>query len=246
MAKSFIRFFITSKQPIQPCLIAIIFFSCFSCVSYDKEELNNINNNEVLRIGHGGSGFSSWIPFNPYPANSFTSIENAIIEKNADGVEVDVHMTADGQFILYHDNKLESKTNLNGCISELNFKDIVGADYQLGAPFDWFQAEKVIGLDSLIRFLKQQDEFPYLQIDIRHFSVCLDNNENVKRRIDMIGKLIEALIAKKVPTEKVLLIMPLKDMIVEAKKLNCPYELSFEEFTSFEQNFEWVKEMALP
>ncbi|MEQ8624198.1 MAG: glycerophosphodiester phosphodiesterase [Vicingaceae bacterium] len=228
------------------CILVFLAICISSCVSYDKSELENLNDNAILRIGHAGSGFSSWIPFNPYPANSFTSLKKAIIEQKADGVEVDVHMTADGQFVLYHDNKLESKTNLTGCISELNYNDVVKAEYQLGAPFDWFQAEKVIGLDSLIQFLKQQKPFPHLQLDIRHSSDCISIEENRQRRLAIIGKLIETLNAQNVPIEKVLLISLSKDVIEEAKKLNCPYALSFEETTSFEQNFEWVKEMNLP
>ena len=226
--------------------LVLIILNFNSCVSFENSELDNLNDDKVLKIGHAGSGFSSWIPFNPYPANSFTSLQKAIVENKADGVEVDVHMTADGKFILYHDNKLESKTNLSGCISELKYNDIVKANYQLGAPFDWFQSEKIIGLDSLILFLKQQKQFPYLHLDIRHYSVCLNQEENYQRSTKMIKSLIGYLKSFGIPTNKVVLISLSHEVITKAKELKCPYELSLEETANFEEGLEWVKKMQLP
>jgi len=233
------------QQKLQRGSLVILLFSFLACVSFDKSELNNLNNNDVLKIGHAGSGFSSWIPFNPYPANSYNSLRKAIVDNKADGIEVDVHMTADGEFVLYHDNKLESKTNQKGCISELNYNEILGAQYQLGLPFDWFQSETVIGLDSLISLMKAQKEFPYLHLDIRHYSVCLTASETRKRELILIKRLMEKLESLEVPKQKVVLVSLSHEVILEAKRLNCPYELSLEETADFMHGLNWAKKQKL-
>lgn len=224
----------------------LLILCCFSaCVSFDKSELNNLNHQEVIKIGHAGSGFSSWIPFNPYPANSYTSLRKALVEQKANGVEVDVHMTSDEEFVLYHDNKLDSKTSLKGCIGELNYDAILKTEYQLGIPFDWFQSEQIIGLDTIIKLMKAEKDFPFLHLDIRHQSVCLTPEQNLERQLIVINRLINKLIDLEIPRQKVVLISMSRELILEAKRLNCPFELSLEEVGDFQRGLDWVKNQHL-
>jgi len=104
-------------------IIAIAFVFCFaliSCYDFDASEIENLNDGEVLKIGHAGLGFHRWYPFNPLPSNSFKSVLSALEDFNSDGVEVDVQLSADNVFVLYHDRELNTKTNLKGCIAQKN------------------------------------------------------------------------------------------------------------------------------
>ncbi len=79
------------KKKFYPFLILISFCSILlSCYSVDIEDIDNLEN-KIKRIGHAGSGFARWYPFNPLPGNSLSSIQLALEKNKADGIEVDVH-----------------------------------------------------------------------------------------------------------------------------------------------------------
>ena len=153
--------------------IAILSTFLFSCASFDSSKLDNLDG-KVQIIGHAGSGFASWFPFNPYPSNSLISIQNAL-DEGAEGIEVDLHMTSDKQFVLYHDGKLDSKTDQTGCLSDYTLEELKQIDYQLGFPFDLFHSEKLIGLEDLIMELNKRGGDYDLHLDLRHHSECHDD-----------------------------------------------------------------------
>jgi glycerophosphoryl diester phosphodiesterase len=72
-------------------------------------------------LGHRGTGVTE--PGNPFPENSLSSFVAAIAE-GADGVELDVGLTADGQVIVMHDDTLDRTTNCTGCVSAMTLDDI--------------------------------------------------------------------------------------------------------------------------
>jgi glycerophosphoryl diester phosphodiesterase len=213
-------------------LLALV--SVQSCVNFNPEEIQNLNQGKVLRIGHGGLGFVSLFPFNPYPANSFKSLKLALEKYNADGIEVDVQLSADEQIILYHDNFLNSKTSLTECISNYDFKKIVNTPYSLGIPYDWFQNEKVIGLDSLLSYLNASEKKPLLHLDVRHYSLCLGAENNDRRMYILVDRLIELLNRYRFPLKNVLINSGSLDLCnyVQSKELSI--SVSFELNNSLE------------
>lgn len=227
-------------------LVGFIFTSfLFSCISFDKSKVENLRDGEVVRIGHGGSGFASWMPFNAQPINSMSSFKKALIENAADGVEIDLQMTADFEFILYHDINLNSKTNKEGCIAQLQYKDIVNLPYELGFPFDWFQDQKIIDLNGFVDFCKSLDEFPLLHIDLRSHSECFSIEENKEWELKIYEQLMTKLKSLEVPTEKVLIISLRRSFIKLALARNCPYDLSLEEYGTFEEGLQFAVENKL-
>ena len=216
-----------------------------SCTTFDKSELKNLNNGEVLKIGHGGSGFVSLIPFNPYPSNSRTSIRKALIDNNADGVEVDIHMTADEKFVLYHDQQLDSKTNLKGCIESMSYDSVISAEYKVGFPYDLFQSERLIGLEDLIKECQALEEFPFLHFDLRVHSSCFTDQENYEREKRVYRKLVEFLTRANVPAAKVVLISLRRSFIEYALEQQAPFLLSIEEYGTFEEGVKFAKENGI-
>jgi len=69
----------------------------------------------AANIGHRGTGVTK--PGNPWPENSLASFLEAVAE-GADGVELDVELTADGQLVVMHDDTLDRTTTCGGCVSE--------------------------------------------------------------------------------------------------------------------------------
>lgn len=61
------------------------------------------------------------------PENTLAAFRRAL-EDGADGVELDVHLTADGHLVVIHDHKLDRTTNATGRIHEMSLGIIRQAD----------------------------------------------------------------------------------------------------------------------
>ncbi len=72
-------------------------------------------------LGHRGSGVTD--PSNPFPENSLAGFTAAIIA-GADGVELDVQITADNRPIVIHDDTLDTTTNCTGCVNAMTFDEL--------------------------------------------------------------------------------------------------------------------------
>lgn len=79
----------------------------------------------TLVVGHRGA--SAYRPENTLPAFELA------VEQGADAVELDVHLTADGQLAVIHDDSLERTTDQNGSIRQLPMSQLRQAD--AGASF---------------------------------------------------------------------------------------------------------------
>ncbi|UKN02545.1 hypothetical protein K6119_03320 [Paracrocinitomix mangrovi] len=131
-------------------LLTLVLISC-------KKEYPNLN---VTVFGHGGESlFKSKSKFLP---NTVESMERAL-ELGADGVEIDVQLTMDGQLVAYHDLFLEENSEGNGCINNANW-----ADLQLINIYN--TSEKMDLLENVINVPMSQGKKVYL--DLKHFNPC--------------------------------------------------------------------------
>lgn len=74
------------------------------------ERLQNPKSDEVMIVAHRGE-------HQFFPENSLASIQSCI-EKNIDIVEIDLRISADGEFVLIHDKTLERTTNGTGDVAD--------------------------------------------------------------------------------------------------------------------------------
>ncbi len=100
-------------------LIALVLNSC----KKEEFEINNLNNNKIVCLGHGGMGVKSL-----YPMNSMESLINSL-ETNADGTEFDVQMTKDSVLVLFRDEDLSKQTNMSGMVNSYNWNELKDAYY---------------------------------------------------------------------------------------------------------------------
>ncbi|MCJ8007430.1 glycerophosphodiester phosphodiesterase [Lederbergia wuyishanensis] len=96
-----------------------------------------------------------------YPENTMISFKKAI-EQGVDGLEIDVHMTSDGEIVVIHDEKLDRTTDGMGYIKNLSLAEI--KEYSAGAKFPHFphydqswELERVPTLQELLEFLAPYD-----------------------------------------------------------------------------------------
>ena len=70
----------------------------------------------MKKIGHrGASGYE--------PENTLISFEKAI-DLNADGIELDVHLSSDGELVVIHDETIDRTTNGKGIVNTLSLQEL--------------------------------------------------------------------------------------------------------------------------
>ncbi|WP_310397607.1 glycerophosphodiester phosphodiesterase [Hymenobacter sp.] len=161
---------------------------------------------QPLVVGHGGSGFFTPLnPFNPLPPSSMTSFRQALA-RGADGVEVDVQLSQDSVPTLYHDRELTSMTaGGTGCVSQHPAAELVQLRYRGGWPYDWFQHERLVTLDTLLRELAPKSPFPYLHLDLHEGEICAAPGQELAQSPALARQLARRLIDYRVPLARVLI-----------------------------------------
>ena len=94
---------------------------CMGNAPRDKVRIQIEGLRPAANLGHRGSGVTD--PSNPFPENSLAGFTAAIIA-GADGVELDVQVTADNRAIVIHDDRLDRTTNCTGCVNQMTFDEL--------------------------------------------------------------------------------------------------------------------------
>jgi glycerophosphoryl diester phosphodiesterase len=108
-----------------------------------------LSGNRPLVWAHrGASGY--------LPENTMEAFEKAI-EMNADGIEIDVHFSLDGQIVICHDDKIDRVSNGQGSVTEYTVNELKNFDF--GCKF--YNGErkgiKIPTLDELYSLYKTCD-----------------------------------------------------------------------------------------
>lgn len=72
--------------------------------------------NSILKIGHRGAKGHA-------PENTLISFQKAL-DMHVDGIELDVHLSADGELIVIHDEKIDRTTNGTGTVNTLSLSEL--------------------------------------------------------------------------------------------------------------------------
>jgi glycerophosphoryl diester phosphodiesterase len=151
-------------------IISILAVLVLTACNEDDLQVNNLNNGKILACGHGGAGFQSYT--NPYPTNSLSSIRRAIEGLGADGVEIDVQMSADKKLFLYHNDELESLTDCMGCIPGMSSADILPCRYNRDFGVSQLSDEKVVLLETVLSKYATYAKRPVMYLDLREHNEC--------------------------------------------------------------------------
>lgn len=130
---------------IQLLSIVILLTTC-SC---RKTNLSPPFHTRVL--GHGGMGISS-----QYPINSLESILNALYIC-ADGIEVDVQLSKDGQLVAFHDELMHNSTNLDAMINSKTWEEIASGFYTSFPHANY----NIVRLDDIFAAIKRKDRYTF-------------------------------------------------------------------------------------
>lgn len=109
---------------------------------------------KVKIIGH--RGFASM-----YPENSLIGFQKAA-ELGVDGIELDVHLTKDGEVVVHHDETIDRMTKGVGSINEMTFKEL--QKFHLRHRFRRpLTAERI---PTLIEVFESLKDFPEVLVNI--------------------------------------------------------------------------------
>lgn len=145
-------------------ILCIIFWT--SCNTKDDTfRVRNLNNNVIALIGHGGSGFTDATV--PYPANAMSSLTNAIVNWNADGVETDLQLSSNGTVYNFHDEDMGESTLCSGrfrnqedaYIDRCKFKVKTGANSSIAYP--------IAKLEDVLTWLSGRKTKPLLFLELK-------------------------------------------------------------------------------
>lgn len=128
-------------------LVLLLFTSCTK-----EHEINNLSGGRIKALGHAGMGINS-----TYPKNTFESIMQCI-SVGMDGTELDVQLTKDNVLVAFHDEKLDSKTNLKGYVRDYTWNELKSA-YYTNLPYLNY---RIISLDELHQNLPNSNFHTYV------------------------------------------------------------------------------------
>jgi glycerophosphoryl diester phosphodiesterase len=171
--------------------ILLILVAVSSCKREKINFIDNLHGGKIIICGHGGAGFQSYV--NPYPTNSFASIQRALEGLNADGVEIDVQMTKDLELYLYHDEELDLSTDCSGCIPGRLASEINNCRFNKNMSVNVFQDIKLIRLETILARYSGMASPKYFYFDMRLRNVCdpsqaPDKDSLANRVVEMISK----------------------------------------------------------
>ena len=120
---------------------------------------------DVLIFGHRGA--SAYAPMNTIPAFELA------YEQGADGIELDVHLTKDGELIIVHDFTVDHTTNSEGLVTEKTLEVLKSLD--AGSWFD----KKFTGtrLPTLGEVFEAVGDKLYINVEIKTLSRVSDGTE---------------------------------------------------------------------
>jgi len=107
-----------------------------------------MQNRHVERVAHrGGAGLA--------PQNTLAAFRNAL-SLPIDGVECDVHMSRDGQVIVFHDYTVETLTNGQGNLLDLDFAYLRSLNAAAHFPGGWPEPQQIPTLREVLELVKGQ------------------------------------------------------------------------------------------
>lgn len=129
----------------------------FSC-----EEIERGQNPPII-LGHAGEGFGSMV--NNYPANSEFSVRHALAD-GALGIEVDLQMSSDSVFVLFHDSELERSTEGYGAVHEQEWSYLAELSYT-NVPSSLSKKTGILTAKELMKICSEYPSCKWISLHVK-------------------------------------------------------------------------------
>ena len=131
-------------------------FSVKNPLPYSQIFILKSERKQVQLIAH--RGYNAQAPENTLPAFQKAS------EYGFDTVEFDVHQTADGVWVVAHDENIKSVTDKNGKISSMTYYDLVTASIDVGANHREYENLRIPTLEQVLKICLENNLKPMIEI----------------------------------------------------------------------------------
>lgn len=120
-----------------------------------------------------------------YPENTMAAFK-AAVEMGADGIELDVQLTKDGQVVVIHDETINRTTNGIGYVKDFEWKQL--RRYDAGSWFDpLFINERIPLLEEVLELVK--DRNPHMLMNIELKNDLLEYPHLEEKVLEIVNKL---------------------------------------------------------
>jgi glycerophosphoryl diester phosphodiesterase len=128
---------------------------------YDNSYYQNLK--KPIIFAHRGSSVYA-------PENTLTAFKLAV-DQNADGIELDAKLTADGQVVVLHDDSVDRTTNGTGLIQSMKLVDLNGLD--AGSKFPpLFSYENI---PTLAEVFETVGKHILINVELKNYSSPIDD-----------------------------------------------------------------------
>ncbi len=139
--------------------ITYVYFASQSGEKAVEKEIFKNNKQRVLVFAHRGGG-------GLYPENTLEAFRYSV-EMNVDVLELDIHATADGKLVVFHDSSVDRTTNGTGNIKEITLAELKKLDAGYQFSIDSGQIFPFRGKSVTIPTLEEIfDTFPKVTFNI--------------------------------------------------------------------------------
>ncbi|MFI5172530.1 MAG: glycerophosphodiester phosphodiesterase [Chitinophagales bacterium] len=164
------------------------FLTTLLCLTGCKKSDRDPQKGDIKVIGHGGGGFETI--FHPLPANTMESIEKAIREDDADGIEIDIQLSADDILVLFHDKTLDKKTDCTGTVRSYSFTELQGCNFHGDHKLSGGD-HKIVSLEQVFTALADIAPSKYFYLNIKP-----DAEENSELYLDILSRKLANIIER--------------------------------------------------
>lgn len=107
-----------------------------------------------------------------YPENTIAAFE-AAYEERADGIEIDVHLTKDGEVVICHDEKIDRTSNGTGFIKDYSMKELKAFDFGANSPegdvYHQHQEERIMTLREYFEWMQGKNLITMIELKTNIF-----------------------------------------------------------------------------
>lgn len=139
-----------------------------ACAGTESLPSHNLLEGKILAVAHGAGGFETYR--NPIPPNTVAAVERSLAQ-GADGIELDVQLSADGQLVVFHDGLLDRATACAGCIRDHTWEDLQDCRYQTRNG-DLDGCHRLPLLDTLLAQVAASGREVVVFLNTKHDSPC--------------------------------------------------------------------------
>ena len=119
------------------------------------------------------------------PENTMSAFDMAL-QLGANGIELDLQRTRDGKIVIFHDNKIDNKSNKKGKISDYTYQELL--DFDFGSWFDLkYKDEQDDYLEFIAQTLQKGDALPKNMIKSydKYYKEIQDISERITTAFDI-------------------------------------------------------------